>query len=309
VRRPQNPVQQVLVGVMLLAGIAATLLCGSVFAFGDRLRTEGDLTDGPTATVYKIATLADNNGTSEPTKIAEATVIIIPTTTRVPTRVGASPTPTETPTATATVQPSATAQVVTCNPRVSWVFYRVQSGETLFQIGLRYDLTVDEMMDANCLTTERINAGDLLRVPPTSPRATAVPTRFPTATAGGPALPTPRIGPTGTQSTTDGSCTNSDSFIASPDVGDELKGNVAIRGTANVPNFAFYKLEIRREGASTAQDYVTFFTGQEPVINGVLATLNTANYPDGEYWVRLVVVDSTGNYPERCAILYPFNNN
>lgn len=306
-RKPQNPLQQALVGVMLMVGIAGTLLCGSIFAFGDRLRTEGDVTVRATSTVYKIATLTDNGGTSEPTQIAEATVIVIPTTTRVPTTVVASATPTLAP--TATVQPSATMAVLACNPPNSWVFYRVQSGETLYQIGLRHNLTVNEMMDANCLTTERIDAGDMLRVPPSSPRATSVPTRIPTATAGGPVLPTPRIGPTGTQSTTDGSCTNADSFIASPDVGDELNGVVAIRGTANIPNFAFYKLEIRREGASTAQDYVTFFTGRDAVINGALATLNTADYPDGDYWVRLVVVDGSGNYPERCAILYPFNNN
>lgn len=305
-RRSQNPIQQALVGVMLLGGIAVTLLCGMLFAFGDRLSTEGDFTNQPTPTIFKIATLSENNGASGPTEIAEATVIVIPTTTRVPTRNAASPSPLAT--STVTVSPSATAQVTTCTPPTNWVFYRVQSGETLYQIGLRHNLTVDEMMDANCLTTERIDAGDMLRVPSYSPHATTAPTRLPTVTAGGPTLPTPQIGPTGTQSATDGSCTNPDSFIASPNVGDELKGIVAIRGTANLPNFAFYKLEIRREGASTAQNYVTFFTGQERVTNGVLATLNTANYSDGEYWVRLVVVDSTGNYPERCAILYPFNN-
>lgn len=302
-RKPQNWFQQALVGVGVIVGIAATLLCGAILAFGDRLRTEGDFANRPTATVYKIATLADNDGTAKPTPIAQG----IPTTTRVPTRLAASTTPTVTD--TPTTPPSPTVPVVTCNPPANWIVYRVQSGETLFQIGLRYDLTVDEMMNANCLTSERINAGDLLRVPPSTPRVSATAARTPYPTAGGPVLPTPKLGPTGTQSTTDGSCTNPDSFISSPDVGDELKGTAQFRGTAHLPNFAFYKMEIRREGASTAQDYVTFFTGQAAVTNGVLASLNTAAYPDGEYWIRLVVVDSTGNYPERCAILYPFNNN
>ncbi len=139
---------------------------------------------------------------------------------------------------------------------------------------------------------------------PTSHSATLpkTPTPAPTET------PVPTSGPTGTQTATDGACTNPDSIITSPRVGAVLSGLVAFYGTARVPDFSFYKLEIRREGASTSSGFVTFYTGTEQIQHGVLATLDTLAWADGEYWIRLVVVDSTGNYPERCAILYVFDN-
>ena len=50
------------------------------------------------------------------------------------------------------------------------------------------------------------------------------------------------------------------------------------------------------------------YTGEQQVNNGVLAELNTLAFENGEYWIRLVVVNDTGNYPERCAILYVIQN-
>jgi hypothetical protein len=139
-------------------------------------------------------------------------------------------------------------------------------------------------------------------VPPVTPQITS--TDAPTVTPGDP----PTITPTGTQTTTDGACTNSDSVITSPRVGATLSGIGEFRGTATLPEFSFYKLEVRREGASTAADYVTFYTGETPVSGGLLGTLDTALYENGEYWIRLVVVNTTNNYPERCAILFVFEN-
>jgi LysM repeat protein len=304
VRRPLNPVQQVLTGLAVLLLIIATLLGGVVLALGDRSRQ--DIADAqPTSTPFRIATLP-LTGVSErtqiPTQTRAPTVIVIPTSTRsastpIPTRTARPATDTNTPAPAPTSTP--------CSLPTGWVDYIVQSGDTLFSIGLRYGLTVDEMMKANCLTDERIDAGDVLRVPPVTPRATTFVTPAPT---NGIPIKTATSGPTGTQTATDGACTSHDSVITFPEVGAKLSGIVQIRGTVRLVEFAFYKLEIRREGASTSRDYKTFFTGEVQVTNGMLASLNTAEYADGEYWVRLVVVDSTGNYPERCAILYLFDN-
>ena len=79
-------------------------------------------------------------------------------------------------------------------------------------------------------------------------------------------------------------------------------------GTANHEAFHSYKLEIRQEGASTNQDFITFYGQETPVIDGLLATLDTSAFPNGEYWIRLVVADVTSNYPERCSILYTILN-
>jgi LysM repeat protein len=302
VRHPLNPVQQVLTGLAVLLLIIATLLGGIVLALGDQSRVEV-ADEQPTSTPFRIATLPLTDvveRTQIPTQIPAATVVVIPTSTR------ATSTPESTRTArpaTDTSTPSATS--TQCSPPVGWIAYTVQSGDTLFLIGMRYGLTVDEMMAANCLSTERIDAGDVLRVPPVTPRATSFVTATP---SNGIPIKTSTPGATGTQTATDGACTSADSVITVPAVGAKLSGVVQFRGTARLVDFAFYKLEIRREGASTSRDYKTFFTGLIQMTNGMLASLNTAEYVDGEYWVRLVVVDSTGNYPERCAILFPFDN-
>ena len=80
------------------------------------------------------------------------------------------------------------------------------------------------------------------------------------------------------------------------------------RGTATRDDFSFYKLEIRQEGYSTPEDFITFYTGDTPVVSGSLGTLLTEAFTNGEYWIRLTVVDSTGNYLERCSILYVIQN-
>jgi LysM repeat protein len=302
VRRPLNPVQQVLTGLAVMLLIIATLLGGIVLALGDRARVE--VADArPTSTPFRIATLPLTDvveRTQIPTQTPAATIVVIPTSTR------SASTPVSTRStehATDTVSP--TLIITQCSPPVGWTSYTVQRGDTLFSIGLRYGLTVDEMIAANCMTDERIDAGDVLRVPPVTPRVTPIVTA---TSSNGIPMKTSTPGATGTQTATDGACTSNDSVITSPAVGAKLSGIVQFRGTARLLSFSFYKLEIRREGATTSLDYKTFFTGDAQVTNGVLATLNTSEYPDGEYWVRLVVVDSTGNYPERCAILFPFDN-
>lgn len=142
-------------------------------------------------------------------------------------------------------------------------------------------------------------------VSPDPPHPTATPRR-PSSGPRPTAVPTLTITPLAsvTQSETDGICTNPDSVITAPRVGAVLSGRVEFYGTAHIPNFSFYKLEIRERGRSTAADYLTFYTGTTTVTNGLLATFDTGAWPNGEYWIRLVVVDTTGNYPERCAILY-----
>lgn len=306
--------QQILAGLAVTIVIAATLLGGLILALGDNARAGSGAADQPTSTIFRISTLPPDTQPFStttptgrpvsPTRAPQTTIVVIPsstpvTATREPA-VTSSTTPTQRP--AASLVPTSTP----CRPPQGWQPYVVQSGETLFEIGLRYGLLVNEIMEANCLESANIGAGDVLRVPPVTPRVTAT-ARVETTPTTAPQL-TLTPGPTGTQTTTDGACTNADSVITSPRVGQNLSGVVQFRGTARVPDFAFYKLEIRREGASSAADYVTFMTGLQQASGGVLGEINTAIYADGEYWVRLVVVNSTGNYPERCAMLYPFDN-
>ncbi|MCB0198039.1 MAG: hypothetical protein KDJ65_39215, partial [Anaerolineae bacterium] len=75
----------------------------------------------------------------------------------------------------------------------------------------------------------------------------------------------------------------------------EVWGPIEIMGTAAVPEFAFYRLEMIPLDEQTLSPVFNVgwipitvdFT--EPVVNGVLASVDTATIPDGLYGLRLVV--------------------
>jgi tetratricopeptide (TPR) repeat protein len=84
--------------------------------------------------------------------------------------------------------------------------------------------------------------------------------------------------------------------ITSPVPNAQLSGRVAIRGTATLPDFQFYKVEYgigRNPGHWSSIGEVV----REPVIDGELIIWDTTSLPPGEYVIRLTVVDTTGNYP------------
>jgi hypothetical protein len=88
--------------------------------------------------------------------------------------------------------------------------------------------------------------------------------------------------------------------LTAPVQGTTLSGSVQVTGTADIEEFWYYKLEFRYEGL----DHWHYITGQHtPVENDVLGAWDTTILPDGDYYLRLVVVDLTGNYPPPCEIL------
>jgi LysM repeat protein len=82
------------------------------------------------------------------------------------------------------VPPLPTSTLVPCGAPPGWGLYMVMPGDTLYHISLLYRVTVTQLMQANCLYTSTINAGQVLRVPnvPTS-TAPASDTPFPTQSA------------------------------------------------------------------------------------------------------------------------------
>jgi hypothetical protein len=98
-------------------------------------------------------------------------------------------------------------------------------------------------------------------------------------------------------------CPNPNVRLTSPGVNQVVRGNFPIRGTANVPSFQYYKVEVGPGG--NPRDHEWTVVGQlrrSPVAGGVLETFNSSAYPVGTYTLRLVVVDQTGNYPEPCRV-------
>ena len=96
-------------------------------------------------------------------------------------------------------------------------------------------------------------------------------------------------------------CNSAGIQIISPSNGERLSGVVEVIGTANLPDFSFYKFEIRWPNSD---EWVTLHSFDSPVAGGFLGNWDTRPLADqpGTYGFRLVVVDDTGNYPEPCVI-------
>jgi hypothetical protein len=141
---------------------------------------------------------------------------------------------------------------------------------------------------------------------PTPPPATMTPTA--TATEPLPTRPvrptsTPEAGVTPTAAVSVPACPNPNARITSPGVNQVVQGNVPVRGTANIANFQYYKVEVGPGGNPRDSEWTVVGTLHEsPVSGGVLETFSSGAYPTGTYSLRLVVVDQTGNYPEPCRV-------
>src|SRR5215216_2064854 len=88
-------------------------------------------------------------------------------------------------------------------------------------------------------------------------------------------------------------------MITSPKPGDEVKGTIKITGTADAPNFAFYKYEVASVGT---QNWATIAAKQDPVKDNDLGEWNTIPFTNGDYFLRLVIIDNVGSSLEPCVI-------
>jgi hypothetical protein len=94
-------------------------------------------------------------------------------------------------------------------------------------------------------------------------------------------------------------CTPNQIMLTSPEAGDEIKGTVELIGTANTPNFGFYKYEVARMGSDT---WATISADRNSVTNGLLGRWNTTALTPGDYQLRLVVIDNKGLALPACIV-------
>lgn len=281
-KRKRSLGQQIIFGLVVLLGIGATLAVGFLLA-----QSGGSAEAGEAASSDTTRTPTPSPTSAEPDETATATptsAIILSTgqsTTEPPppmtnTRPPASPSTTE----------------EACGPPSGWVTYTVQAGENLFRIGLRYGQNVNQMMQANCLDSSQVSAGQTLYVPPVTPKPPSI-TETPTTQTGTPAedeTPQPVSG-----------CDNSGAQITAPASGETLTGDIEFYGTATTLNFSFYKLEIRPEGGT---DFITFTdnSAETAVKDGFLGSVGAYAFPPGDYEIRLAVVDTTSAVVAECSI-------
>jgi LysM repeat protein len=93
-------------------------------------------------------------------------------------------------------QPTATLKP--CGAPANWGSYTVLAGDTLYRIGLLYRVSWQELMQANCLGTTYIKAGQVLKVPnvPTSTAPANADTDTPAPTSTDSPVPTITPSPT-----------------------------------------------------------------------------------------------------------------
>ena len=154
----------------------------------------------------------------------------------------------------------------------------------------------------------------LSTVTPTRDKPTATPTLTPTRVRPT-ALPVsafteePAAAPTPTPTLTGlpPLCPNSLAGLTAPNQDAIASGSVRIMGTANLPNLDYYKVEFAPADNPEQWALVADLRYSE-VGGGLLDIWDTTALPNGSYRLRLVVVDTTGNYPEPCEVRVTVNN-
>ncbi len=189
------------------------------------------------------------------------------------------------------------------------VYYRIQRGDILARIASRYGVSMWQLQEWNGIRNiDRIYAGNVLTIYPArcakpAPKPAPWPAHKP-APAPAPMISLPSAPviwhPSGPVTWPGGCCATPHaeprSMITSPGPNAHVWGAVTITGSATHANFAYYKLEVG--AGSNPNTWSWFAGGQSQVSYGTLGVLNTGILPcGGTYTIRLVVVDTTGNYP------------
>lgn len=136
---------------------------------------------------------------------------------------------------------------------------------------------------------------------PVTPTVVETPTETPTPRPRATPRPTPtELPPTPTRPLVVApSCPDARAVILEPGMGQQVTGPVQLIGIAQTENFSYYKLEVKP--AAAAGDFGFYLRRETPVNNGPLGVWDSSGLPAGEYLLRLVTVDGTGNFGQ-CTV-------
>jgi hypothetical protein len=124
--------------------------------------------------------------------------------------------------------------------------------------------------------------------------ATATVTLSPDETPG---AATPTLGPT--LPPEESGCIPDQIDITFPENETSVRGTIEIIGSADIPNFGFYKYEAAPSNDLT---WLTIQAGNETKQNEALGPWDTSRLSPGDYYLRLVVTDNSGESFPPCVI-------
>lgn len=310
-RHHHNRIEEILVTVKVMGLMATAVAFGLILTMGrdvneedaidilaDDNRLVGEVSRSPTVVVQDITsteavTLTPTPGSTEEmltispaTDPPQATLSDTAADTPPPTPTSTDPI-TPLPTLTFTVFPvtltdTPTPTEVPCEPMDDWVTYTVQSDETLYDLAVQFQTSVEALQRANCLPMLDLQGGQTISVP-----SVDVFSAF--------SIESPQ------------GCDKPKIRITSPVAGETVADGWEIVGEVDPPDFGFYRVQIR--GETTGQAYETLFESDRRVGDGNRVAV--LNFPgsDGAYWLRVQVYDSKGQDAGGCAVCVSFGGN
>lgn len=109
----------------------------------------------------------------------------------------------------------------------------------------------------------------------------------------------PTVSPNPTPSTANTGCIPGQIEITAPTNGASIKDVVVVNGSATIPDFGFYKIEMKRPDQ---QSWLTILAGNQPVTDGKLGEWDTSRIPPGQYELGLIAYDNQAQPSDLCVI-------
>lgn len=125
-----------------------------------------------------------------------------------------------------------------------------------------------------------------------SPATTQIPGDLTNAVPG--TVPTVVFAPT-----PGGGCLPGQIELTSPQNGQEVSGVIEVMGNADIPDFGFYKIEMKLPEST---NWLTIQAGNVPVKLGKLGDWDTRSLNPGEYQLGLIVVDNQARLSSPCVV-------
>jgi hypothetical protein len=102
-------------------------------------------------------------------------------------------------------------------------------------------------------------------------------------------------------------CADTRALLLRPGNNEVVQGTINVIGTATHENFQYYKIEYA-PGVNASGGFNYLAGGSAPVVNNYLGSVNTSTLNNGQWTLRLVVVDMSGNFPDPCQVTITVDN-